>query len=410
MSGTSLNGSLKSNSTSENSLFSLNKKVYSNLLLQKSSYYYANDEIDENNESDVPLPHGLSLNNLSTEHLPTLSRVNSHSPSPLTFKSTRDYSRLMNESTVKDSKFVFVLVGLPAVGKSAVSSQLIQFLRNNPATHSLRCTSFNAGKVRRKMSYRNLGMRSMQLANNSSDDLFSPKNTEKKEKYARITLDKLIKELDSDICDVAIFDATNSQVQRRKFVFSEISSYNQDIHSNFSIIPIVLQITCDDQSFVKFNIHNKTFNEDYFDKPYHYAIADFARRLKNYCSQFTPFSKNEFALLVDSFDTKGLNSGLFAYNIINSGLVSTTSINSRHLPANCSDKVMEMIMLAEYFVEHYASLFGSSYIERVKDFFSEQKQNHLKLGSLDYFSSLSAVLDENYFIELQEILEKNLGK
>lgn len=411
MSGTSLNGSLKSNPTSENSLFSLNKRTYSNLLLRRSSYYYSNDEIDEAVENDeIPMPHGLMISHPSSDGLSDITRINSPSPSPLSFNSLRDSHRGTSAYKVKGSKFVFVLVGLPAVGKSAISAQLIKFLQDNPSTHSLRCSSFNAGKVRRKMSYQNLGILSMQLANNSSDDLFSPKNTQKKEKYARITLDMLIKELDSDICDVAIFDATNSQTQRRQFVFERICSYNRDSNSKFTITPIILQITCDDVSFIKYNVHNKSFNEDYFDKPYDYAITDFAKRLKNYCSQFTPFSSKEFIQLKEMFKENGLNNGLFAYNIINSGLTPSNGVNNSHLPANCPVKVLEVISLVENFVEHYTKLFGSSYINRVKNFFGEQIENQMDSNSMNYLSSLSKVLSEDFFEELQGIMESNLGK
>lgn len=412
---TSQDGSLPSNPTSTNSLFSLDKRAYSNILLNKSSYYYQNDEIDEEEEEEaVPLPHGLLLNNVVNEGLTNLSRTNS--PSHLTFKSTRDYHRRAS-ITGKATKFVFVLVGLPAVGKSTISAHLIQFLQSNPSTHSLRCSVFNAGKVRRNMSYKKKGMLSMQLANNSSDDLFSPKNIEKKERYARITLDILLKELDSDICDVGIFDATNSRVERRKFVFEEICSYNQRPNSNFTVTPIVLQITCGDQNFIRYNVHNKSFNEDYFDKPYEYAVVDFAKRLKNYYSQFTPFSNDEFDQVTKMVSERGLNNGIFSYNLINTGLVPSKHLTNSHFPVNCSKQVLDMINLVENFVEHYTRMFGYTYIERVKEFFNENGKNARQgneqwknSGSRNYLSTLGEILDADYFLELEGLLESNKGK
>lgn len=408
----SRNGSLKSNPTSTNSLFSLGKKSYSNLLLNKSSYYYQNDEIDEEREDQVPLPHGLLLNNLVTDGFPALSRMDSQSP--LSFNPPRD-SRRRSITTLgggeKGSKFVFILVGLPAVGKSTISAQLIRFLQSNPATHSLRCSVFNAGKVRRKMSFKNLGKLSMELANNSSDDLFNPKNTEKKEKYARITLDKLLQELDSDVCDVGIFDATNSRVQRRQFVFEELCSYNQNPESKFHVTPIVLQITCDDESFIRYNVHKKSFNEDYFDKPYEYAVRDFARRLKNYYSQFTPFSTKEFNAIVKMISDRGLAHGLFAYNIVNTGLVPSKHLNNNHFPLKCAKEVIQMVNLVENFVEHYTRMFGYSYIERVKEFFSEEMKAtdaRPAPGGLSYMSTLGSILDEEYFGHLEKLLAQNL--
>lgn len=412
---TSQDGSLPSNPTSTNSLFSLDKRVYSNLLLNKSSYYYQNNEIDEEEkEEPVALPHGLLLNNVVNDGLGNLSRTNS--PSHLTFNSTLDHRRRASTSG-KATKFVFVLVGLPAVGKSTISAHLIQFLQSNPSTHSLRCSVFNAGKVRRNMSYKDLGMLTMQLANNSSDDLFSPKNIEKKERYARITLDKLLKELDSDICDVGIFDATNSRVERRRFVFEEICAYNRRPQSNFCVTPIVLQILCGDQNFIRYNVHNKTFNEDYFDKPYEYAVVDFAKRLRNYYSQFTPFSSDEFDQVTEMVSARGLNNGIFSYNLINTGLVPSKHLSNSHFPVNCSKQVSDMINLVENFVEHYARMFGYTYIERVKEFFNDNAKSSNQgneqwknSGCRNYLSTLGEILDEDYFIKLEELLENNKGK
>lgn len=407
----SRNGSLKSNPASANSLFSLGKKNYSNLLLNKSSYYYQNDEIDEDQDNAVPLPDNL-LGNLSIDGFSDLSRTDSNSP--LSFNPPRDMRRrsvTTQPARGKGTKFVFILVGLPAVGKSTISAQLIRFIQSNPATHSLRCSVYNAGKVRRKMSFKNLGKLSMELANNSSDDLFNPKNTEKKEKYARITLDKLLKELDTDVCDVGIFDATNSRVQRRQFVFEEICAYNENPESKFHVTPMVLQITCDDPSFIRYNVHKKSFNEDYFDKPYEYAVRDFARRLKNYYSQFTPFSSEEFDAIVNLISDRGLGHGLFAYNIVNTGLVPSKHLTNNHFPARFSREVIQMVNLMESFVEHYTRMFGYTYIERVKEFFNEEMRNveaKPTPGGLNYLSTLGSILDEEYFSELQQLLRRNL--
>ncbi|QLQ80900.1 hypothetical protein HG537_0E02550 [Torulaspora globosa] len=410
----SQNGSLRSNQTSANSLFSLGQKNYSNLLLNKSNYYYQNDEIGDEQDELIPLPETL-LGDLSIDSFSGFSEVQRiNSGSPLSFDTPRDKRRrsIVREPTgSRRSKFIFILVGLPAVGKSTISAQLIRFIQSNPATHSLRCLVYNAGKVRRKMSFKNLGKLSMELANNSSDDLFNPKNSEKKEKYARITLDKLLKELDMDICDVGIFDATNSRVQRRQFVFEEICAYNENPESNFRVTPMVLQITCDDPNFIRYNVHQKSFNEDYFDKPYEYAVRDFARRLKNYYSQFTPFSCEEFDSLVKLINDRGLGHGLFVYNIVNTGLVPSKHLNNNHFPSNFSREIVQMVNLMESFVEHYTRMFGYTYIERVKEFFNDEMKNveaKSTPGGLNYLSTLGSILDEEYFGELQELLRRNL--
>ncbi|MCG8711140.1 hypothetical protein JHU04_004536, partial [Brenneria sp. 4F2] len=120
--------------------------------------------------------------------------------------------------------------------------------------------------------------------------------------------------------DVAIFDATNSRVNRRRFVFDEICSYNQKRNTRFCITPIVLQISCSDHDFIKFNVHNKSFNADYFDKPYEYAVRDFAKRMRNYHSQFTPFTEEEFRQVSNLVKAHGLDYGVFFFNIVNAGM------------------------------------------------------------------------------------------
>ncbi|CDF87366.1 BN860_04764g1_1 [Zygosaccharomyces bailii CLIB 213] len=362
-------------STSTSSLFSLDKSTYSALWQNRANYYYHHEEIDESD-------HGVE----------DLDRTTSHSP--LTFEfGTRLH---------KEAKFVFVLVGLPAVGKSSTSEHLVEFFKGQPATKNLRCSIYNAGKVRRSMSFQNLGLLSMQLANNSSEDLFSPKNYNKKEMYAKITLEKLLNDLDSDSCDVAIFDATNSRVNRRRFVFDEICSYNQKRNTRFCITPIVLQISCSDHDFIKFNVHNKSFNADYFDKPYEYAVRDFAKRMRNYHSQFTPFTEEEFRQVSKLVKAHGLDYGVFFFNIVNAGMIPTGEQNLGVLPVQ-RGRVQTVVSLVGQFVEHYTKMFGHSYVERVVEFF-----NNEAAGGSQYMSVLNDVINQEFLEELQGSLECNV--
>ncbi|CAR26857.1 ZYRO0C03102p [Zygosaccharomyces rouxii] len=380
---------MESTSTSASSLFSLDKSTRSALFQGKSHYYYENGEIDEDEVGDY-------LSNSLLQGMDELQRTSSSSSSQsaLTFE--------CRSRRQKKPKYVFVLVGLPAVGKSSTSSHLIEYLSRQPSTKDLRCEVYNAGKVRRSMSFQNLGLLSMRLANDSSEDLFNPKNHDKKELYARITLEKLLKDLDSDECDVAIFDATNSRVNRRRFVFEEICSYNQMRNKKICITPIVLQISCNDHDFFKFNVHNKAFNADYYDKPYEYAVRDFAKRLKNYHLQFTPFTRREFGQLSSLVQRRGLDHGVFCFNIVNAGTVPTRDDNFGVLPVQ-KEQVQTVINLVAQFVEHYTKLFGHSYVDSVNDFF----KNEAKDGS-KYLSALNSVINNEFLEELQGSLESNV--
>lgn len=380
---------MESTSTSASSLFSLDQATCSALFQNRPHYYYENGEIEEEEMGDY-------LSNSLLQGMDELQRTSSSSSSQsaLTFE--------CGMQRHKKPKYVFVLVGLSAVGKSSMSSHLMEYLSREQSTRDLRCQVYNAGKVRRSMSFQNLGLLSMRLANDSSEDLFSPKNHDKKELYARITLEKLLKDLDSDICDVAIFDATNSRVNRRRFVFEEICSYNQMRNKKFCITPVVLQISCNDHDFIKFNVHNKAFNADYYDKPYEYAVRDFAKRLRNYHLQFTPFTRREFAQLASLVQRRGLDYGVFCFNIMNAGTVPTRDDNFGVLPVQ-KEQVQTVINLVAQFVEHYTKLFGHTYVDSVSDFFSKEARD----GS-QYLSAINSVINEEFLDELQGSLDSNL--
>ena len=379
-----MTGSFLSNTTSTNSLFSLDNSNFSSLVLNDLDYYYQTDEITEK-----PLIDSFRRDSI------------------LTFDCNSISNNIIKE---RNEKIAFILVGLPASGKSTISSHLIQYLKGNELTKILRCSIFNAGKVRR--SFSKLGSYPMKLANNSSDDLFNPKNSDKKEKYARITLQKLFDDIDSDNCDVAIFDATNSTIMRRKFIFDEFCSYNSKPSSNFHITPIIFQVACSNKDFVKYNIHNKSFNEDYFDKPYEYAISDFAKRLKYYYSQFTPFNLEEYNEIVKELLDNDSDHGLYYFSVTDAGLASTDDDKLCHYDRDCSEFVRDVIDYITHFVDNYTILFGYEYIGRVKAFFMERKEtknqtnNDCILNNLsDCLTTLDKTINQTYFDELQKYTE-----
>ncbi|SCV00706.1 LAMI_0G06810g1_1 [Lachancea mirantina] len=366
-----------SNSTSTNSLFSLNKRdSYSSILDQ-----YGEEAENEETRTECVMPD------------PTVLTLNCANRGRRT--------SVFADAPILD-KTVIVLVGLPASGKSTISNHLQHYLKQTPATAHLRCKIFNAGQVRRKLSCRG---RPMMLANNSSEDLFNPKNTMKKEKYAKITLEQLFGELDRDLCDVAIFDATNSTEARRAFLFHEIRSYNARLTGEFRITPMVLQVGCVNENFVKFNIHNKTFNQDYFDKPYDFAVRDFARRLTHYSSQFVAFDKLEFDRHVAEGKLVNEDTGLFWFNIVNAGLL--TNVERSHFPPKCASIVKNTVSTIEAFVTGYAKIYGHQYIEQVKSFANglstlKASQDVSQTKRVPYSLILSEILDHDYFEQLMK--------
>lgn len=389
---------LRSNSTSTNSLFSLHRSSYSSII----DHYCEEEEESQETQLEQPLPHPIVTTAITSQDEEATPITPSQSPLTLNYRSRHRSVWLHQQNDSHRDKFVVVLIGLPATGKSTISNHLIQFLKSSPSTAHLRCSIFNAGHVRRKLSCKG---RPMMLANNSSEDLFNPKNSEKKEKYARITLEKLFNELDMDLCDVAIFDATNSTEKRRNFIFEGIRAYNSNKRGQqFQITPIALQVTCSDKEFIKYNIHNKTFNQDYFDKPYEFAVQDFGKRLKHYYSQFVPLNKREFEHYLFDGTLSQDNSGLFFFNIINAGLLDTRELNCFHFPSQYSNAVGEVVNAFEYFVEHYAQMYGFQYIERAKQFINGtatvtqgDSRNVTNSSRIPYLAKLNEVINEEYF-------------
>ncbi|AAS51737.1 ADL183Cp [Eremothecium gossypii ATCC 10895] len=382
---------LRSHSTSMNSLFSFqNENSYSSIL----EYY------DGAAESPPP----------------SLTQEAGEEGSPLTLNYDGRHWNALREAPVLQGteKFLVVLVGLPAVGKSTISGHLIRFLQNNPRLSHLRCGVFNAGQVRRDLTYSG---RSMKLANSSGEDLFNPKNSDKKNMYARITLERLFRELDADRCDIAIFDATNSTISRRRFIFQQVHEYNTRLGSDINITPIVLQVTCNDENFIRFNIHNKTFNQDYFDKPYEYAVRDFAQRLKHYYTQYVPFTEDEFTTTIEAYmhiegRTPGTYRGsLFFFSIINAGLDTDLSAPKVGFAPQISSAVAEVVAAFGDFVDHYAQMYGHKYITHANEFMKNGRNTIPSLGNEpisltsrpSYLSTLCSIIDDQYFNSLHSL-------
>lgn len=352
----------------------MTEENYFNIELERSTSDFRYNDDDDNNI--VMLPDDLVLNYIEKPSVNT------------------------NESIYK---YIVILVGLPATGKSTIAHQLIHSLEANPSTTNLRCEIFNAGKLRREMSLTN----TLQLANSASEDLFSLQNIHKKEKFAQMTFQRLINHIDNDMCDLSIFDATNSTLERRQGLFRSIRHYNDHISSNFILVPIVFQVTCLNGNIVRYNIHQKTFNEDYFDKPYKVAVKDFAKRLVNYTKQFVPFTITEFN------DTKSKffnNTDYFFFNLLNNGMDKGEILESFSLERH---PLVEAVIKTIYtFVTSYVSTYGYPYVKKVDDFFklNQPAQSKLELlannNSISNLNILNSIIDQSYLNSLREHLQK----
>lgn len=255
-------------------------------------------------------------------------------------------------------KIVFVMVGLPASGKSTISKQLNQYFNKFSQLNS---KIYNAGNVRRKSQIKN------------DADFFNPSDEQAKlmrENYVNITIGNLISDLNEDIINIGFLDATNSTMERRKRMIDKII----DEVPNPTII--LMNITNNNEQQNNFNIACKTKNPDYSMKNYYDSINDFKIRIDNYLKIYEPVTTKEL-----------INYPISLYiNFENGGEV---------FDINRFDNLnLKFLNLLDQFVRNYPENFGNEYLKRVDDWIEF-------IRGLDLHNSDSDVIKQNLKAELQ---------
>lgn len=151
-------------------------------------------------------------------------RIISHSS---VHSSARSIS-LSGEVGTKDdvsAKLIIVMVGLPARGKSYVTKKLCRYL--NWLQHETKI--FNVGDRRRKLGQPQIDnvspLGTLPVPPAHSASFFDPENAEGsllREQAAMETLEELLHYLLDDGGSVAIFDATNSSIERRSLIMQKV--------------------------------------------------------------------------------------------------------------------------------------------------------------------------------------------
>lgn len=228
------------------------------------------------------------------------------------------------------SKLVIVMVGLPARGKSYITSKLTRYL--NWIQHD--CRVFNVGNTRRMDKTNVLGPAHRPLPDNNtplphtgrspdvqplsptshSADFFNPENkesTEIREKWAMDTLDSLLDWVLLGSGSVGILDATNSTKKRRIKVLKRIQE-----RTNGELKVLFLESICSDPAILDTNIHLKLSGPDYRDMDPELALKDFLGRLRNYERAYETIDETEEA--IEGFQyVKMINVGkkVVSYNV-----------------------------------------------------------------------------------------------
>jgi broad specificity phosphatase PhoE len=176
--------------------------------------------------------------------------------------------------SARAGKMVFVMVGLPARGKTYTSKKIELFL--SWMGHNVRL--FNVGERRRK----NVG-------GTQDASFFDTRNAEAyniRMQLAQETIQEMFEWLESD-GHIAIFDATNTTKERRHWV--------QEQCSQRSVAPIFLEIICTDEAMIEANILAvKLKSPDYVSAASAAdAVSDFKARIKHYEAVYEPIDADE---------------------------------------------------------------------------------------------------------------------
>jgi broad specificity phosphatase PhoE/predicted kinase len=176
------------------------------------------------------------------------------------------------------------MVGLPARGKSTLATKIKDDLKND----SIKARIFNNGDLRRKLI----------PSNTSIAEFYDPKNKEAlaiREKIASINLKKASKYLKKG-GDVAILDATNASLERRKKVKAELNDHP------------ILYIECinNDQEILEASIKRKTETPEFGHLEHEEAINSFKKRISYYSPIYAPLENERNFIKLDSLNKKVL--------------------------------------------------------------------------------------------------------
>lgn len=168
---------------------------------------------------------------------------------------------------------VFVMVGLPARGKTYVARKLERYLR----WRSVSARVFNVGTYRRE-----------HLAGQQRHGFFDPDNrpaVEVRRTVAEQALEDAVQWVRGD-GQVAIFDATNSTVERRQWVIRMLD--------RAEVQPVFIELLCTDPAQADDNIRRtKLALSDYDGVSAETAFADFRARIAHYERNYAPLGDAE---------------------------------------------------------------------------------------------------------------------
>eukprot|EP01023_Acetabularia_acetabulum_P028978 TRINITY_DN2736_c0_g2_i1.p1 TRINITY_DN2736_c0_g2~~TRINITY_DN2736_c0_g2_i1.p1 ORF type:complete len:323 (-),score=34.71 TRINITY_DN2736_c0_g2_i1:42-1010(-) len=208
-------------------------------------------------------------------------------------ESSFDHRRGVMPSTVKKlvtrNKLIIILVGLPGRGKTFLANKLKAYL--NWLGHNTKV--FNVGQYRRLQNV---------SGETQAAEFFDPHNRkgmEARQRALLTALEDLIKEMESDHGQIAIFDATNSTEERRRFLISQF-------HGRFQYM--FIESICNDEQILEQNYSYKMmYSPDYVGVRTPQALEDFKQRIRKYQQVYQPIEERtiHYIKLIDMVTGRG---------------------------------------------------------------------------------------------------------
>ncbi len=178
-------------------------------------------------------------------------------------------------------KLAFVMVGLPARGKTFIARKIARYL----SWLGYRTQVFNVGSYRRE-----------RLGSRQHHSFFDPRNDagqNARRDVALAALDDMLAFL-KEGGDIAIYDATNNTRERRNLVRARCEAEGLSV--------VFVESICNDPAIVEANIRaNKARSPDYEGVPEEEAVRDFRQRIAHYQSAYEEVVEDEgpFVKIID---------------------------------------------------------------------------------------------------------------
>ncbi|MCB9669387.1 MAG: histidine phosphatase family protein [Alphaproteobacteria bacterium] len=172
-------------------------------------------------------------------------------------------------SRIASTKLVIVMVGLPARGKTHIARRVARYLNWKGVSARV----FNVGSYRRE-----------HIGAHQPHTFFDPTNPEgmaARERMAVAAMEDVARWLEHDGGHVAIYDATNTTIARRRRVEAFFTARKAEV--------VFLESTCSDPAIIEDNIRShKIRSPDYKGQDPDAAVADFRRRIAHYEAAYEP--------------------------------------------------------------------------------------------------------------------------